>query len=155
MRRLAVFAGMLGAFAGGLYAYRDLRNVPSERYQHKVFEALAASDIVTREHWLLQMAKDNGTIFNWPLTTEADKIEANRPKSTTVLANEIKTIFWKPDLTVDFFYMQDGGIVESGPSPSMWSYLLWVAFPAFGFVIVWGTIRGIAWVVAGFFQVPK
>ena len=46
MQRLAIFAGMLGAIAGGVQAYKILRKVPSERYQHRVYEELSASKIV-------------------------------------------------------------------------------------------------------------
>lgn len=148
--RLAIVLGFIGAAVGGFYSQKALRNVPSERYQHKIFENLAASDIVQREHSLLQMAKDNRTSFDWPLTTEVDKLEANQPRSSTLLANEIKAIFWKPDLTVDFFYMQDGGTVSSGPAPSAWLYSLWVVYPSLGFVSLWGLVRGIGWVTNGF-----
>ena len=69
MRRLAIFVGVLGAVAGGFYAHKDLRNVPSERYQHRAFEKLAASDIVKRERALLLSKSANGETFERPLTT--------------------------------------------------------------------------------------
>jgi len=278
MQRLAIFAGVLGAVAGGFYVHKDLRNVPSERYQHRVFEKLAASEIVKRERALLLSASASGATFGWPLTTQLsdpwavvsiEPLPANpppealpkdfngwdKPKVSTeplpanpqsqvrvprgftlipevkglppgaivepltkpagkvrgvppgliaeplngstkdssidyeaiakkyggvpipsqntvtfnlkdlrpveqksappIATNGIETIFWKPDFSVDFFAMQDGGIVDSGPSPSAWSYLLWVAFPALGFFVLWGLIRGIGWVGTGFFPVPN
>lgn len=191
MRRLAIFAGVLGAVAGGFYAYRDLRKVPSDRYQHDVFEKLAASDIVNqiRSQRLLEAA--NGTPFIEDSSSDVDNqpnaVTSSEPEikglppgaiveplngSTTkpppmtlpkdfsgrdrpTATNGIKTIYWKPDFSVDSFEMLDGGVVSSKPAPSAWSYFLWVVFPALGFFIVWGAIRGIAWVGAGFFQMPK
>lgn len=213
MRRLAIFAGVLGAVAGGFYAHKNLRNVLSERYQHRVFEKLAASEIVKQERALLLSLSANGATFAWPLTTQLSdpwaiasveplpatpppkslpkdfngwdkpKVSGEKPPAQSpandspidyeteakkfgltytppkamhpIATNGIKTIFWKPDFSVDFFEMQDGGYVNSGPSPSAWSYLLWVAFPMLGFFIMWGAIRGVGWVAAGFFQTPK
>lgn len=133
MRRLAVFAGALGAIAGGVFAYKVLRYVPSERYQHKVFEKLATSDLVRREQALLISAREDGIVFYHPLTTYVGDPHARgldvvgqdesahevsyetledrysekigpvpRQPSTPT---EIRSIFWKPDLTVDFFEM--------------------------------------------------
>jgi len=177
MRRLAVFAGVLGAVAGGFYAHKNLRNVPSERYQHRVFEKLAASDVVKRDQSILRLAKENGAILNEPISSELlhPRSAINLPKGLTLITppatlppdfkdwdstkpastNGIKAIFYKPDLTIDYFEMQDGGYVSSEPSPSAWSYLLWVVFPALGFFILWSAIRGIAWVGTGFFQPPN
>jgi len=352
MRRLAIFAGVLGAVAGGAYAFKLLRNVPSERAQHKVFEHLAASDVVKQEQAKLRSLRASGVELGWPITTSpkddktvtfnlsetepysaADNVrgvppgltaepirvpkgytleyedsgtpdtpdpyaataepiqstsapdtsqkqsfdplahgaipveglpagavlkpmksrskhsyqpvnknrtqvppgfdtvvqkksaakgievpegltlmdDANahsgeravrpdyyaiakklggtqgpsQPASAPVVSasNEVKldfsraqpinaaapaavdhnavnsdriqTIFWKNDLNVDFFEMEDGGSVDSGPSPSAWSYLWAVIFPALGFFILWGAIRGIGWVGAGFLQMPK
>jgi hypothetical protein len=138
IRRLAILAGILGAVVGGIYAYKNLHNVPSDRYQHKVFEELAASDVVTQERSKLLSFKAADSEFNWPQTTEVN-------------GDRVKTIFWNQDHSVDFFVMQDGGLVISEPSPSIWSYLLWIVFPALGFFILWGVIRGIGWAVVGFF----
>jgi uncharacterized membrane protein YedE/YeeE len=65
-------------------------------------------------------------------------------------SNGIRVIFWKPDLTVDFFDMQGGGYVPSEPSPSAWQYLFWIVYPVLGFAVVWGVVRGIGWVLLGF-----
>ena len=164
MRRLAIFAGIIGALAGGFHSYRVLRYVPSERYQNKVFEKLAASGTVEQARAPLLVAKANGAINGGPLVSEP--IDPQTPPATlppdfkgwdrqqlsmqSALTNKIKAIVWKPDLSVDYFEMQDGGYVFSEPSPSVWLYLLWVAFPALGFVVLWSAIRGIGWVVAGF-----
>jgi hypothetical protein len=170
VRRLAIFAGVLGAVAGGFYAHKDLRYVSSERYQHRVFEKLAASDVVKRDQSILRLAKENGAILDEPISSELlrpKEFTQGAPPATLppdfkdwdsakpVLTNGIKAIFYKPDLIINYFEMQDGGYVFSGPSPSAWSYLLWVVFPALGFFIGWGAIRGIGWVATGFFQTPK
>jgi hypothetical protein len=76
--------------------------------------------------------------------------DSTKPFRRPVPTNGIRAIFYKPDLTIDFFDMQDGGIVTSGPAPSVWLYLLWIAFPATGFAVFWGTVRGIGWVIVGF-----
>lgn len=169
MRRLAVFAGVLGAISGGIYAYRVLQHVPSERYQHKAFEKLAASDMVKQDQSVLRSAKEHGAIPDGPISSELlhpkesmvgtppatlppdfKGWDSTKPVTKSVLTNGIKAIFYKPDLTVDYIEMQDGGFVNSEPSPSIWLYLLWIAYPAIGFAVVWGTVRGIGWVIVGF-----
>lgn len=64
MRRLATFGVVLGAAAGGAYAHRDLRNVPSERYQRRVFEKLTVSNIVMRPRAMLLSARANDGNFD-------------------------------------------------------------------------------------------
>ncbi len=135
MRRLAVFAGVLGAVAGAFYAHKVLRNVPSERYQHEVFESLMSSPIVKQAQARMVSLKSSG-------------IEI--PGTTDVNDERVSAIYWKEDCSVDFFSMQDGGVLESGPSPSAWLYLLWIVYPSLGFLIPWLAIRGIRWVVVGF-----
>jgi hypothetical protein len=171
-RRLAIFAGVLGMVAGGIYAYKDLRDVPSERFQHKVFEHLAASDLVRQERAKLRLSKAAGLELGWPITSSvipevrgvppgltADPLPGqtveHEPRAIDMNGDRIKTIFWNQDFSVDFFVMEDGGYVTSEPSPSILSYLLGVAFPALGFLTLWGAIRGIGWVGAGFFQTSK
>ncbi len=170
MRRLAVFLGALGAIAGGTHAYKVLKFVPSERYQHKVFEKLAASDVVKQDQSVLRSAKEHGAIPDGSISSELlhpkesmvgtppatlppdfKGWDSTQPATKSVPANGIKAIFYKPDLTVDYFEMQDGGLVHSEPSPSIWLYLLWVAYPAIGFAAIWGAVRGIGWVITGFF----
>src|ERR1019366_5806235 len=134
MRRLAVLAGVLGAFAGEIHAYKELRNVPAERYQHRVFEDLASSDVVKQEQAKLRAGLNVATLPYW----------------SDVNGERIKDIGWNRDYSVDYFAMEDGGILASEPSPSAWSYLLAVVFPALGYLILWGAIRAIGWVGDGF-----
>jgi len=154
MRRLSIVIGVLGAIVGGFQAYKLLRNVPSERYQHKIYEELTTEQIVKREQALLLAARKDGIVFWHPLTSyvgdphakkldvvgqddsaqevayetlEKRYVEMISPELRQPTAsNEIRVIFWKPDLTVDFFDMQGGGYVSSEPSPSAWLYLLWI-----------------------------
>ncbi len=170
MRRLAIFVGALGAMTGGMHAYKVLKFVPSERYQHKIFERLAASDMVKQDQSVLRSAKEHGAIPDGqissellhpnesmvgtpPATLPSDfrGWDSAEPVTKSVSTNGIKAIFYKPNLTVDYFEMQDGGFVYSEPSPSIWLYLLWIAYPAIGFAVLWGTVRGIGWVLTGFF----
>jgi hypothetical protein len=149
MQRLALFAGVLGALAGGIYAYKILRKVPSERFQHKVFESLAESNVVKQARTKLQVTKIDGV----PEGASVEPIEGE--SFSEVDSDRIKVIFWNHDWSVRFFLMQDGGYVLSGPAPSIWLYLLWFVFPIIGFAILWGTIRGLGWVVDGFFSAMK
>lgn len=174
MRRLAILAGVLGVVAGAFYAHEVLRSVAAERHQHKVFETMAASGVVKQEQTLLlsaraksegkahdydALAKKYGGVRGVPPGLTAEPIPPPvlpagfndwDVTSTEVNSDRIKTIHWKPDYSVDFFEMQDGGYLFPGVSPSAWLYLLWVAYPALGFFIAWGTVRAIRWVVIGF-----
>jgi hypothetical protein len=180
MRRLAIFLGALGAIAGGAHAYKVLKFVPSERYQHKVFEKLAASDVVKQDQSVLRSAKEHGAIPDGPISSEllnpkntaTFKVkdaqappstlppdfrdwDSTKPVTKPVSNNGIRVIFYKPDLTVDSFGMQDGGIVTSEPAPSVWLYLLWIAYPVLGFAVSWGAVCGLGWVIVGFHQTAK
>jgi hypothetical protein len=176
MRRLAIFGGLMGAVAGGFCAHKALHSIPSQRYQHRVFERLSALDIVKQRRAALISESARGANFDWPFATDisgpwavaapppidydalAKKyggvLQSSEPPQLTApsglrkpdpsfSASGIKTIYWKPDFTVDFFVMQDGGYVSSEPSPSAWLYLLWAAYPALGFAISWSLIRGL------------
>ena len=147
MQRLAIFAGVLGAAAGGVHAHKDLRNVPSERYQHKVFERLAASEYAKQALAPLISARAKGYTLGSGVSISPTEQKPGMPPIDT---DGIKTIYLKPDLSIDYFEMQDGGYVNSEPSPSVWLYLLWVTYPALGFLIVWLIVRAIGWVVIGF-----
>lgn len=135
--RLAILAGISGVILGWFHAQKALRYVPDERYQHEVFESLMSSPVVKQTRSRLISLKAVGV---------------DPPSSTDVIDDRIRSIFWKEDCSVDFFAMQDGGIVESGPSPSIWLYSLWIVYPALGFVFLWGLVRSIGWVINGFMQ---
>ncbi len=49
MRRLAIVLGVVGAFAGGIYAYRDARDVWNARSAHKRFESLVTTPAVQKD----------------------------------------------------------------------------------------------------------
>lgn len=54
MKRLALFAGVLGAIAGGIVTFVFLSDVLEQRARHHAFERLANSDIVQHQRKLLQ-----------------------------------------------------------------------------------------------------
>jgi hypothetical protein len=76
------------------------------------------------------------------------------PQSVASAANKegIKSVVWKKNLEVQSIEKEDGDVVISSQSPSLWTYLLVLIFPVVGFVIPWGAVRAIAWVGFGFVE---
>jgi hypothetical protein len=70
--------------------------------------------------------------------------------------NGIKTIFWDKDHVwndasgIYSIETDDGQTLYPTPAPAAWEYLLVVLFPLAGFVIPWGVVRAIGWVLSGF-----
>jgi hypothetical protein len=67
----------------------------------------------------------------------------------------IKIIHWTKDYGVQSIETEDGQTLYPTPAPSAWLYLLVALFPILGFLIPWGIVRAIAWMVAGFVQPAK
>jgi len=77
------------------------------------------------------------------------------PIPSIVMKDGIRAIKWNHNYGVESIEMEDSQTLYSTPSPAAWTYLLVALFPVLGFLIPWGTIRAIEWVVAGFVQPSK
>jgi hypothetical protein len=62
----------------------------------------------------------------------------------------IKKINWRHDFSVESIETEDGQTLYPTPAPAAWLYLLIALLPVLGFVIPWGAVRAIGWVIAGF-----
>ena len=141
-RRLALLLGVAGALLGGFASYDYLQTSLDQRARHNRFEQLAASDVVNQERKTLHSV------------TEYDA--QGNPIQSVVNRNGIKTIFWDKDHVwndasgIYSIETDDGQTLYPTPAPAAWEYLLVVLFPLAGFVIPWGVVRAIGWVLSGF-----
>ena len=68
----------------------------------------------------------------------------------------IKEVTVDKDGLVSSIQPSTGGSVQRVDSPPLQAYLIPVIYPVFGFLIPWGCIRVLTWVVSGFFaEVPR
>jgi hypothetical protein len=72
------------------------------------------------------------------------------PSPSDVNSGGVKTINWAKNYGVYSIETEDGQTLFPIQPPSLWLYLLAAIFPVAGFLVVWGTIRAIGWVVTGF-----
>ena len=140
-RRLALLLGALGAILGGFVSYLELDSVMAQRASHNRFERLVNSDVVQRER---------KNLADWvsidPKTGERTEWEQQINKGG------IKSISWSKDNNVESIETEDGQYLFPTPAPSVWEYLSIPLFPLLGFIIPWGVVRAIGWVVTGFMK---
>jgi predicted small secreted protein len=139
MRRLALLLGAAGAILGGFASYMELQTVLSEKEYHDRFEKLANSDVVRQER-----KSQAGWVSVDPKTGKSDDWYQ------LIDRGGIKTIHWTKDNEIESIGTQDGQTLNPTPAPSARQYFLIALFPILGFLIPWGAVRAIGWVVAGF-----
>jgi len=81
--------------------------------------------------------------------------EFQTPLSSEVNKGGIRTITWAAQSEVYSIETTDGQTLYPTAAPSAWLYLLIALLPLLGFLIPWGAIRSIGWVMTGFVQPPK
>ena len=62
---------------------------------------------------------------------------------------------WPRHLDITSIETQDGETLYQTVAPRNWTYALLILVPAFGFLVPWGAVRGIEWVLAGFSRSPS
>ncbi len=77
------------------------------------------------------------------------------PPISNVNKSGIQTISWSRKLSVESIKIENGQTLYPTPSPAAWTYVLIALLPVFGFLIPWGAIRAVGWVVSGFVQPLK
>lgn len=157
-RRLALLLGALGAIIGGIASFYELHTVQTvlrERADHMRFEQLINSGLVSRERdakkaWLAKVTRFSPSspytyVFSFSdFTSKVDQ-------------GGIHQINWTDNFEVQSIETQDGQILRptSAPAWPWWDCLLIAAYPVLGFLVPWGSVRAIGWVVAGFVQPLK
>ena len=89
------------------------------------------------------------------LADPSDPYAATAESISEVNKGRIKTIHWTKDLGVELIETEDGKTLYPTPAPTLWPYLLAVAFPVLGFAAPWASVRALAWVGIGFFEKSK
>jgi hypothetical protein len=174
-RRLALLLGAAGAIVCGVLSYAQLQSNLHQRADHKRFEQLVNSEVVRQERDRrfapLKDAKTGKPSIDpktgTPIMVDWDEVEPingpHNPKSESGFAEPpsevnkqgIKHIYWARNLGVRSIETEDGDTLYPTQAPSAWSYVLIAILPVLGFFILWGAVRVIGWVGAGFAESPK
>jgi hypothetical protein len=142
----------------GRYGREDVRDPWDEAAADK--GAMAAWQQGQPTQWQYVKLPD-GNYQQFPASYSDAQIHAvlqrNYPNlfPSTVSKDGIKTINWNHDFAVASIEMADGQTLSSTPAPAAGQYLLVALLPLFGFIIPWGAVRAIGWVVAGFVPSTK
>jgi hypothetical protein len=94
-----------------------------------------------------QVPIPEGAQIGGPIPTDSDTSTPNE--------DGIKRIHWSDGFEPESIETTDGQTLYSMPAPGLWSYVAVVALPLLGFIIPWGAVRAIGWVLAGFVAGPK
>jgi hypothetical protein len=144
-RRLALVLGVVGAILCGVLSYAQLQSTLSERADHQKFEKLANSPTAVQAHKEVRMPGP------WD-KYDALAFKAGGTFGTDVNDGGIKKIFWNRKYRIASLETEDGRTLYPTPAPGLWSYVLIGILPLLGFLIPWGVVRSLGWVVTGFLQ---
>jgi hypothetical protein len=107
-----------------------------ENANHRKWERLANSDAVQHERRVFQKDPPPPAGFY--------------PDPSTINGDGVRTVLWNKGYEVASLVTEDGETLYPTPAPSVLEYLLVVILPIFGFLIPWGVVRAVGWVVVGF-----
>jgi hypothetical protein len=164
IRRLALFVGMVGAFAGTFGSYMETQEILRQTSTYDKFEQLAKSDTVQKERKCRMAGFPSGCsqAQEPPLPPGYTFVVPDPQYKDTFDPSELnkgdlKTIYWTGEkrYMIKSIETMDGDTVYPSSLPSRWLYLLTVTLPLLGFVFPWGLIRSMQWVVMGFTQTHK
>lgn len=139
MRRLALLLGVVVAVVGGTFSNMELKSVISERAEFKRFEQLANSSVVQQER--KSCFSDNPPPG---YAKRGNQLQENRAG--------IEAIEWSDDCSVSMIKTVTSEWLYPGLAPRSWEFSLIALLPIFGFLIPWGAVRAIGWVLTGFVQ---
>jgi len=165
MRRFSLTLGIIGACAGICYSYIQLDSLRNQRDGQREFESLISSTPIQK---LVTSLKSTG-----PAPAAGRIIEKYGAKYLWNEANQVYELLSSPDGyyelvgdikdksirrihfdetgRIDRIEKWNGETAYKTAAPSLGSYLIVPVFPLIGFLVPWGTIKTITWVVAGFF----
>lgn len=146
-RRLSLVAGVAG-FAFGIYASSGfvvaLYDEISEyrKYQSEI-EKASIRDVIAS---VVRMEK---------LEKEANRFEIRDypgTKAVSVKRNGVQQITFDDDYQeIKWIVLNNGNTIYSQKKPEYWTMLLFIMLPPLlGFVVPWGAVRTIGWIVQGF-----
>ena len=167
MRRLALVAGFLGLIAGAFASHVALLDFRREIAGDKEFESLVTSDAFNKQiqhlhPWDEYRALDEGvSVRVLPPDRDYAKpywsssyLEGKEVRTSTVPINAggVKSVTWAnvgDDFRILDIETQRGRKLYNF-GHSHWLYLLYSSLPVFGFLVPWGAIRTVGWVILGF-----
>jgi hypothetical protein len=145
-RRLGMFLGALGFVFGCAYGYDSTRNAFEQHEASTRFKSLLASDTMRNVGKAIHEDQKNWFVHNSP--------DPN-PIVISVRVGGISQVVADRDGQVQVIRLETGKELKRTEEPETLSYFRLILYPIIGFSIPWGVVRGLTWVVSGFFEVPK
>jgi hypothetical protein len=171
-RRLAILLGVLGAVVGALAGQTGARKLWNARASSTRFESLMSFPTMrkvakaAKEHkgefagrvdytvlatvpsgYVLEFSPVKDDIFD---QVERQEMEKSGSMVVSLNLDGIKEVTVDRTGTVQMIRLANGSPLQRTESPSLGSYFEMLLYPAVGFLLPWGVVRALAWVVAGF-----
>jgi hypothetical protein len=150
-RRLALVVGVIGALAGLYPSFLMAPDLLRQRESHNLFQKLVSSTSVRNDVAMLEKLRATPPGYGM-IATEFGEKARNQDHIA-------KINYGRSDdgvhMRVDSIEMEDGSTVYNIAYPSTWLILICLGFPFLGFLLPWGIVMAIGWIVSGFAQAPK
>lgn len=166
LRRIGLAAGSIGACIGLWASYVTAKDIHYQRERNSRFETLLNSPAVQRDVLLLtkglRNAKDPTPAFKYAHNGQGwfEAVAAANGSLEGWLVNEdgVSRIYLDgrgnviriQDTEQNSFYPDP----DPAPPPNILSYAIVLVFPIIGFLVPWGVLKGLSWIVAGFSHRP-
>lgn len=143
-------------------AYKDLSDSElEEKFSAKVRRAEGAWEEYAASPHVKVRGPDNNLYLFPPGTTKDlavayfrkkwDNIRPIPGSTTSINAGNVKSVTWAENGSgISCIETQDGRTLYNKDAPSHWLYLLYASYLLLGFLVPWGAIRTIGWVLLGF-----
>jgi len=157
MRRLSLVLGVVGAGIGAFFAYLGYQSLvdayrSAERF-HNVLSSPRIQSFVgglQNHHLVDNRWLDDSNSDNPPKRDQGGKW-VDQDEDIKVGEYRITRMRIDPQGTgFDQFELESGESIDKTPAPSVYDWLLPLAWPVLGFFLPWGAVRTIGWVAGGF-----
>src|ERR1700693_4967453 len=133
MRRVGLTVGALGALGVAYAAFWPFSELAAQRHRQAEFKSLLKLPITRKIS--LDIAKSK--VANAVIDVQG------HPEGISQIRTDTKG-------EIDSFTMEDGRAVTISEAPSWFWYLLYPIIVAAGFLLPWGGVRLVTWIVSGF-----
>jgi hypothetical protein len=133
MRRIGLTVGVIGGLAGAYAAVLILADIAPQRRAQSEFDSLLKVQLI--QEIARDLAKEK--IVNISLEIPS------RPKGIRLFRVNGRS-------EIEAFELEDGRTVMRTNAPSALWYLLYPLLAAAGFLLPWGAVRLVNWIVSGF-----
>ena len=143
-RRLALIVGITGACLGCIASYSELKTVRDLSAHHAEFERLTAGFANAKLAQQMRRDAEHDPSDN-SITPDCCGIEE-------IFSDKIRILSMTHQACTPLLPRSGRKLLIRTPAPGAGSYALIAALPILGFLLPWGVIRAVGWVLAGFVQ---